>query len=52
MALWAGFMLVVQPNVVRADRGKGVQTGELLVVNDAGHERLHKVPSGLLSGGH
>jgi Xaa-Pro aminopeptidase len=52
MTLEPGMMLVVQPNVVSADRRKGVQTGELLVVSDAGHERLHKVPAGLLSGGH
>lgn len=51
MRLEPGMMLVVQPNVVSADRRKGVQTGELLVVTEGGHERLHTVPAGLLAGG-
>jgi hypothetical protein len=40
--------LVVQPNVVDRDRSVGVQTGELLVVTEAGHERFHGLPGGLL----
>ena len=52
MTLEPGMMLVVQPNVVSADRRRGVQTGELLVVSETGHDRVHKVPGGLLPGGH
>jgi Xaa-Pro dipeptidase len=38
----------VQPNVVTQDERAGVQTGELLLVTDAGAERLHDYERGLL----
>ena len=41
--------LVVQPNVVTRDGRAGVQTGELLLVTEAGPQRLHAFPRGLLS---
>jgi Xaa-Pro aminopeptidase len=44
----AGMTVVVQPNVVTADEGAGVQTGELLLVTENGTERLHDVPRGLV----
>jgi Xaa-Pro aminopeptidase len=47
----AGMTVVVQPNVVTPDETAGVQTGELLVVTDAGAERLHSFERGLLRGG-
>ncbi len=47
--LAAGMTVVVQPNVVSPDGRAGVQTGELLLVTDAGPERLHEFPRGLLS---
>jgi Xaa-Pro aminopeptidase len=37
----AGMTVVVQPNVVTRDERAGVQVGELLLVTDAGCERLH-----------
>ena len=37
----AGMTVVVQPNVVTPDERAGVQVGELLLVTDAGTERLH-----------
>jgi hypothetical protein len=40
--------VVVQPNVVTPDELAGVQTGELLLVTDAGTERLHSYERGLL----
>jgi Xaa-Pro dipeptidase len=43
----AGMTVVVQPNVVTPDHLAGVQTGELLVVTDAGTERLHGFERGL-----
>jgi hypothetical protein len=39
--------VVVQPNVVTPDGRAGVQTGELLLVTEAGAERLHAFPPGL-----
>jgi Xaa-Pro dipeptidase len=39
--LEAGMTVVVQPNVVTRDERAGVQVGELLLVTDAGAERLH-----------
>jgi Xaa-Pro dipeptidase len=45
--LAAGMTLVVQPNVVTHDRRAGVQTGELLLVTEAGPQRLHAFPPGL-----
>ncbi len=44
----SGMMVVVQPNVVTPDERAGVQTGELLLVTDAGAERLHSYERGLL----
>lgn len=49
LELAPGMMVVVQPNVVGRDGSVGVQTGELLVVTEDGHERLHSLPMGLLS---
>lgn len=45
--LRSGMTIVVQPNVVTADLRAGVQTGELLLITDAGCERLHRAPRGL-----
>ena len=36
--------LVLQPNVVTRDGRAGVQIGELILVTEAGYERLHKAP--------
>jgi Xaa-Pro aminopeptidase len=44
MALAAGMTIVLQPNVVTRDGRAGVQIGELVLVTDTGHERLHKAP--------
>ena len=49
--LQPGQMLVVQPNVVAPDHSIGVQTGELLLVTNDGHEPLHRVSRGLLAAG-
>jgi Xaa-Pro aminopeptidase len=51
VTLQPGSMVVVQPNVTAADGSMGVQTGELVVVTDAGAESLHDVPRGLLAAG-
>ena len=48
VTLEAGMTLVVQPNVATPDGRLGVQTGELLLVTDAGAERLHGFPRGLV----
>lgn len=48
MTLEAGMTVVVQPNVATPDGRLGVQTGELLLVTDAGAERLHTFPRGLV----
>ncbi|MBV8108131.1 MAG: M24 family metallopeptidase [Hyphomicrobiales bacterium] len=42
----AGMTVVVQPNVVTRDGKAGVQTGELLLITNAGVERLHAFPRG------
>ena len=42
----AGMTVVAQPNVVTRDGTAGVQTGELLLITDAGVERLHAFPRG------
>jgi Xaa-Pro dipeptidase len=47
----SGMTVVVQPNVVTADERAGVQTGELLLVGEAGAERLHAYERGLLRAG-
>jgi Xaa-Pro dipeptidase len=44
----SGMTVVVQPNLVTRDDRAGVQTGELLLVTDAGVERLHEYERGLL----
>jgi Xaa-Pro aminopeptidase len=49
--LAAGMTLVVQPNVVTRDGRAGVQTGELLLVTEAGPKRLHAFPRGLQQAG-
>lgn len=51
LRLAAGMTIVVQPNVVTRDLRAGVQVGELVLVTDAGHERLHALPRGLLRAG-
>jgi Xaa-Pro dipeptidase len=43
----AGQTVVIQPNVVTHDGKAGVQTGEMMLVTDAGIERLHASPRGL-----
>ena len=42
----AGMTVVVQPNVVTHDGKAGVQTGELLLITNAGVERMHSFPRG------
>ena len=44
----AGMTVVVQPNVVTSDERAGVQTGELVLVGEAGAERLHEYERGFL----
>jgi Xaa-Pro dipeptidase len=44
LALEAGMTIVLQPNVVTRDARAGVQIGELVLVTESGHERLHRVP--------
>ena len=46
MKLEAGMALVVQPNVVTRDWKAGVQTGNLIVVTEAGARSLQKFPRG------
>ncbi|MEZ5115354.1 MAG: M24 family metallopeptidase [Candidatus Nanopelagicales bacterium] len=46
--LRAGMTIVVQPNVTTVDHRAGVQTGELVVVTDAGLRDVHDLPGGLL----
>lgn len=43
--------IVVQPNVITADRQAGVQVGELIRVTREGFETLHRTPRGLLRAG-
>ena len=47
MALKAGMMVVIQPNVATKDGKAGVQTGEALLITKTGVERLHGVERGL-----
>jgi Xaa-Pro dipeptidase len=42
----AGMMVVVQPNVATRDGKAGVQTGECLLITQAGTERMHAYPRG------
>jgi Xaa-Pro aminopeptidase len=44
----AGMTVVVQPNVVTPDGKAGVQTGELLLITNAGVERMHSFPRGFV----
>lgn len=44
MVLQAGMTIVLQPNVVTRDACAGVQVGELVLVTETGHERLHHAP--------
>jgi Xaa-Pro aminopeptidase len=44
----AGMTVVVQPNVVTPDEHAGVQTGELVLITEAGAERLHDYERGFL----
>jgi Xaa-Pro dipeptidase len=46
VVLEAGMTLVVQPNVTTPDHRAGVQTGELVVITEAGAQSLHHVPRG------
>ena len=48
VAYRAGMAGVVQPNVVSPDLCAGVQYGELVVLTEAGAERVHSAPSGIL----
>jgi Xaa-Pro dipeptidase len=43
--------MVVQPNVIDAARGAGVQVGELVRVTKDGFESLHRAPRGFLRAG-
>ena len=45
-AFRAGQTVVIQPNVVTRDGKAGVQTGELVLITEAGIERLHSFPRG------
>ncbi|MBX3031718.1 MAG: aminopeptidase P family protein [Chloroflexi bacterium] len=49
LPLVPGMLLVLQPNVVSADRRVGVQTGELIAVTDDGARMFHATPRGLLA---
>jgi Xaa-Pro aminopeptidase len=44
----AGQTVVIQPNVVTRDHTAGVQTGEMVLITEAGIERLHTLPLGLV----
>lgn len=49
LVLEDGMMLVIQPNVIATNGLKaGVQTGELVVVTEAGAQSLHRFPRGPL----
>ena len=42
----AGQTVVIQPNVVTRDGKAGVQTGEMVLITEAGIERMHTLPRG------
>jgi Xaa-Pro dipeptidase len=42
----AGMIVVIQPNVVTRDGKAGVQTGEMVLITEAGIEPFHTVPRG------
>jgi Xaa-Pro aminopeptidase len=44
----AGMVVVIQPNVVTRDGKAGVQTGEMVLITEAGIEPFHAVPRGFL----
>src|SRR5665647_1302884 len=44
----AGQTVVIQPNVVTRDGTAGVQTGDLVLITEAGIERLHAMPRGFV----
>jgi Xaa-Pro aminopeptidase len=44
----AGMVVVIQPNVVTRDGKAGVQTGEMVLVNKTGIERMHDFPRGFI----
>ena len=44
MALEAGMLVVVQPNVTSENSKAGVQTGECLLITEDGYERIHTFP--------
>jgi Xaa-Pro aminopeptidase len=44
----AGMTVVVQPNVITKDEKAGVQTGELVLITEEGHERLHSFEPGFI----
>ncbi|MFN3658213.1 MAG: M24 family metallopeptidase [Pseudolabrys sp.] len=44
----AGQTVVIQPNVVTRDHKAGVQTGEMVLITEAGIERFHAVPRGFV----
>jgi Xaa-Pro aminopeptidase len=44
----AGQLVVIQPNVATRDGRAGVQTGELVLITEAGIERLHALPRGFV----
>jgi Xaa-Pro dipeptidase len=46
-AVRTGMTLVVQPNVITQDGRAGVQTGELVAIEDHGVQRLHSAATGL-----
>jgi len=44
----AGQTVVIQPNVVTRDGKAGVQTGEMVLITEAGIERFHTIPRGFV----
>jgi Xaa-Pro dipeptidase len=51
MTLRENMVLVVQPNVISADRCAGVQVGEMIRVTRTGFERMHAMPRGFFRAG-
>lgn len=46
MALEAGMLCVIQPNVITKDQKAGVQTGEMVLITETGAESIHTAPPG------
>jgi Xaa-Pro aminopeptidase len=44
----AGQTVVIQPNVVTRDGNAGVQSGEMVLITEAGIERMHAMPRGFV----